>query len=98
LKWVAGHEGSIDLALTDVVLPGINGKQLVERLKALHPESKVLFTSGFSEELIAYRGVLDPGVAYIAKPYSPEDLEDPRGVRVENTTKVNGNPSFRRSF
>jgi PAS domain S-box-containing protein len=74
LALVAGHEGSIDLALTDVVLPGINGKQLVERLKALHPESKVLFTSGYSEELIAHRGVLDPDVAYIAKPYSPEDL------------------------
>jgi two-component system cell cycle sensor histidine kinase/response regulator CckA len=74
LALAAGHEGPIDLALTDVVLPGINGKQLLERLKVLHPESKVLFTSGYSQELIAHRGVLDPDVAYLAKPYSPEEL------------------------
>jgi PAS domain S-box-containing protein len=70
----AGHEGLIDLVLTDVVLPGMNGKQLAERLKILRPETKVLFTSGYSQDVIAERGVMDRGVAYIAKPYSPRDL------------------------
>ena len=74
LALAAEHGGPIDLVLTDVVLPGLNGKQLVECLKALHPESKVLFSSGYSQEVIAHRGVLDRDVAYIAKPYSPEDL------------------------
>jgi two-component system, cell cycle sensor histidine kinase and response regulator CckA len=74
LALVDRHSGPIDLALTDVILPGMNGKQLVERLKLLRPEIRVLFTSGYSQDVIAHRGVLDPGVAYIAKPYSPEIL------------------------
>ncbi len=70
----AAHEGPIDLVLTDVVLPGMNGKQLAERLKRLRPEMAVLFTSGYSEDVIAHRGVLDREVAYIPKPYSPKEL------------------------
>ena len=70
----AGHKGLIDLVLTDVVLPGMTGKQLAERLKVLRPESRVLFTSGYPQDVIADRGVVDRDVAYIAKPYSPKDL------------------------
>jgi PAS domain S-box-containing protein len=70
----AGHEGPIDLVLTDVVLPGMTGKQLAERLKVLRPETSVLFTSGYPQDAIAERGVLDRDVAYIAKPYSVKDL------------------------
>ena len=67
-------EGPIDLVLTDVVLPGMTGKQLAERLKVLRPETRVLFTSGYSQDVIAHHGVLDRDVTYIAKPYSPDDL------------------------
>ncbi len=74
LALAAVHEGPIDLVLTDVVLPGMNGKQLAERLKLLRPGIAVLFTSGYSEDVIAHRGVLDREVAYIPKPYSPRDL------------------------
>jgi CheY-like chemotaxis protein len=70
----AAHKGRIDLVLTDVVLPGMTGKQLAERLKILRPESRVLFTSGYPQDVIADRGVVDRDVAYIAKPYSPKDL------------------------
>ncbi len=70
----AGHEGPIDLVLTDVVLPGMTGKQLAERLQVLRPETRVLFTSGYPQDVIADRGVVDRDVAYIAKPYSPKDL------------------------
>jgi PAS domain S-box-containing protein len=68
------HSGQIHLLLTDVVLPGINGKELSDRLKALRPALKVLFNSGYTADVIAHRGVLDQGVAYISKPFSPDTL------------------------
>jgi PAS domain S-box-containing protein len=68
------HPGPIHLLLTDVVLPGMNGRELAERLKKLLPDVKVLYTSGYTYNVIAHRGVLNPGVAYIAKPYTPDDL------------------------
>ena len=68
------HAGAIDVLLTDVVLPGINGRELADRLMAVRPAIKVLYTSGYTQEVIAHRGVLDRGVSYIAKPYTPEGL------------------------
>ena len=68
------HSGQIHLLLTDVVLSGINGKELSERLRVLRPNLNVLFMSGYSADVIAHRGVLDPGVAYISKPFTPGGL------------------------
>ncbi|HLK64579.1 MAG TPA: PAS domain S-box protein [Bryobacteraceae bacterium] len=68
------HAGEIHLLLTDVVLPGMNGKEVADRLKMSRPDMKVLFTSGYTEDVIGHRGVLDPGVAYLAKPFSPDRL------------------------
>jgi len=64
----------IHLLLTDVVLPGINGRQLAERLKAKRPAMRVLFTSGYTRDLIANHGALDPATDYLAKPYTPDEL------------------------
>jgi PAS domain S-box-containing protein len=74
----AEYAGPIDLVLMDVVLPGMSGTQLAERFKVLHPEAKVLFASGYSMDLLGHRGVIGSDIAYIAKPYTPEDL----GVKV----------------
>jgi PAS domain S-box-containing protein len=72
---VAGrHSGRIHLLLTDVVLPGMNGKELSERLKLARPDLKVLFTSGYTADVIAHRGVLDHGVSFLQKPYSLDEL------------------------
>jgi CheY-like chemotaxis protein len=68
------HAGRIHLLLTDVVLPGINGKELSEQLLALQPELKVLFMSGYPADVIGLRGILEPGVAYIPKPFTPAVL------------------------
>jgi PAS domain S-box-containing protein len=66
--------GQIHLLLTDVILPGMNGRVVSERLKGLRPDVKVLFMSGYTADLIAHRGALDCGVAFLRKPFSPEQL------------------------
>ncbi len=68
------HSGPIRLLLTDVVLPGINGKTLAEMILVSHPETKVLYTSGYTQNAIAQYGVLEPGVEFIEKPFTPEAL------------------------
>jgi two-component system, cell cycle sensor histidine kinase and response regulator CckA len=68
------YAGTIDLLLTDVIMPGMNGKEVADQLRALRPGIRVLFMSGYSGELIAHRGVLDAGVDYLAKPFTPDAL------------------------
>jgi two-component system, cell cycle sensor histidine kinase and response regulator CckA len=62
------------LLLTDVIMPGMNGRMLAEKLSALRPNLKILFTSGYAGDLLARRGVLDQGLNFIGKPYSPKEL------------------------
>jgi PAS domain S-box-containing protein len=69
-----GYSGEIQLLLTDVVMTGMNGKELSERLLALRPSLKVLFVSGYTANVIAPGGVLDHGIAYMPKPFSPDGL------------------------
>ena len=74
LALVEQHEGRISLLFTDVVMPGINGRQLADKLSVIRPEIKVLYASGYSEDVIATHGVLDEGIAFLGKPYSPQSL------------------------
>jgi FixJ family two-component response regulator len=60
--------------ITDVVMPGLSGPKMAERLALERPEMRVLFASGYTDEALGPHGVLEPGIDFIQKPYRSEDL------------------------
>jgi two-component system, cell cycle sensor histidine kinase and response regulator CckA len=87
LRVVGEHKAEpIALVITDVIMPQMGGKVMAEWLKTTYPNLRILFTSGYTDDAIVREGILNPGVAFIAKPYTPtnlarkvrEMLDDPR--------------------
>jgi CheY-like chemotaxis protein len=74
LNAAGAHDGRIDLLLTDVIMPGLNGRQLADRFATIHPEARVLYMSGYAGEALSAQGVLDSSVAFLAKPFVPAEL------------------------
>jgi CheY-like chemotaxis protein len=74
LELAREHEGVIDLLVTDVVMPGLSGRELAEQLAPLRPEMKVLYTSGYTDDAIVRHGVLEEGIAFLPKPLTPTSL------------------------
>jgi two-component system, cell cycle sensor histidine kinase and response regulator CckA len=68
------YREKIDLLITDVILPGMNGKEISEKLKTIHPESKILYNSGYTAEVIDKQGILDEGIHFISKPFTARQL------------------------
>ena len=66
------HNGPIDLLLTDLVMPDINGRKLADALRAARPGLRVLFMSGYPDSAIVNHGMLEAGVAYLAKPFTTD--------------------------
>jgi CheY-like chemotaxis protein len=69
LRTSDSYDGPVDLLLTDVVMPGMNGKQLAEVLRIKRPGIKVLFMSGYAHDALSTQGMLEPGIAMIHKPF-----------------------------
>ena len=64
----------VDLLLSDVIMPGLSGRDLARRLQSARPRMKTIFMSGYTDEIIARQGVLDEGVTFLQKPFGPEEL------------------------
>ena len=74
IKLVEDYKGKIDLLITDIVMPEINGRDLAQKICALRPNVKVIFTSGYTEDVIVHHGVLKEHLNFIGKPYSIQSL------------------------
>jgi len=74
LKLAEEHPGEIDLLITDVVMPNMNGRELADKLQAQFPSMRCLYISGYTADIIAHRGVLDDGVDLLNKPFGFKEL------------------------
>jgi two-component system sensor histidine kinase EvgS len=74
LRVFGEHQEHIQLLFTDVMMPRMNGKELAARIRAHKPDTRVLYSSGFGESVIATDGVVDASINYIAKPYRLGEL------------------------
>ena len=70
----AKHQGKIDMVITDVVMPGMGGRELVKRLAETRPETKVLYLSGYTEDAIVNEGTIESGTAFLQKPFTLQNL------------------------
>jgi CheY-like chemotaxis protein len=68
------HKPAIHLLLTDVVMPGMSGRESADEIKRIHPETRILFMSGYTATAIVHRGVLDEGVSLLTKPFTRSGL------------------------
>jgi two-component system, cell cycle sensor histidine kinase and response regulator CckA len=74
LAMAESHKGSIDIVLTDLVMPGMNGSDLADRLKPLRPGAAIVFMSGYTEDAIGHYNLAGPNVNFIQKPFTSEKL------------------------
>ena len=90
LKQAAENTGRLDLLITDVIMPEMNGRDLAKRLQILYPDIRSLFMSGYTADVVAHQGVLDAGVNFIQKPFSMNDL----GLKVREVLDAEPQPEY----
>jgi two-component system cell cycle sensor histidine kinase/response regulator CckA len=74
LQVALSHSGPLHLVLTDVVMPGMGGRELAQRLSGLRPDLKLLYMSGYTGDAVVHKGMLNDGLPFLPKPFTPEDL------------------------
>jgi DNA-binding response OmpR family regulator len=75
MQIAVAHEAMIHLLLTDVIMPGMNGRELAQRISEIRPNVKILYMSGYTENVIGHDGTLDAGVRLLQKPFNLRDLK-----------------------
>ena len=90
LRIACQHAGEISLMITDVIMPGMNGGELAERMTVLRPDVKVLYMSGYAETTVYRKGVLEQGAPFLQKPFAPPDL----GRKVRDILGPKSEPSL----
>jgi PAS domain S-box-containing protein len=75
MQIAVAHEGVIHLLLTDVIMPGMNGRELAQRISEIRPNVKVLYMSGYTENVVGHNGTLEAGVRLLQKPFNLRDLK-----------------------
>jgi CheY-like chemotaxis protein len=74
LRIAIDHDGALDLVLTDVVMPGLSGAEMVRRLQRYRSDFATMYCSGYTDEAVARHGVLTPDKNFLQKPFTPEHL------------------------
>lgn len=82
------HKGDIHLILTDVIMPGMNGSELVDAIRKIRPGIRAAFMSGYGDDLLAQKGVVLEGVILIQKPFTSDELGTWVRVALERPTKA----------
>src|SRR5205807_5601480 len=85
LEIVAQHPSKIHLMITDVVMPGMNGRELAQHARARRSYLKVLYVSGYTGEAVLQHRLLEPGVAFLQKPFTPDVLARKTREVLDNT-------------
>jgi CheY-like chemotaxis protein len=74
LRLLGAHEGPVHLLLTDIIMPGLGGKDVAARVLALRPGTPVIYMSGYTADDLATRGLREAGTAFVQKPFLPDQL------------------------
>lgn len=88
------HQGIIHLMLTDVVMPRISGRALADQVKELRPDIGILFMSGYTEEAIIHHGVLNEGINFMEKPFTPETLTQKVRAVLNSSASITNNRDY----
>jgi PAS domain S-box-containing protein len=87
MQIAVAHQGVIHLLLTDVIMPGMNGRELAQRVTEIRPQTKVLYMSGYTENVIGHNGTLDAGVRLLQKPFTLRELKSKVREVLDSTSR-----------